>query len=195
MNKNVNRKQLSRISVEGNIIEDNRKIADHFNDYFINVGPKLAQTIPPSNRSFMDFFLENRVSNSIFFDAVLETEVLDLVKNLKSKKSAGHDGLSNSCLIEIIPDIVKPLTHILNLSLCSGTVPQIMKLAKVVPIFKKGDALLLNNYRPISLLTSISKILEKLVYSRTLKFLQLKNVFSDTQFGFSEKNIVHPMQS
>ena len=56
MNKNVNRKQLSRISVEGNIIEDNRKIADHFNDYFINVGPKLAQIIPPSNRSFMDFF-------------------------------------------------------------------------------------------------------------------------------------------
>ena len=69
-----------------------------------------------------------------------------------------------------------------------------MKLAKVVPIFKKGDALLLNNYRPISLLTSISKILEKLVYSRTLKFLQLKNVFSDTQFGL-EKKIVHPMQS
>ena len=115
LNKNVNRKQISRISVEGNIIEDNRKLADHFNDYFINVGPKLAQTIPPSNRSFMDFFffffffLENRVSNSIFFDAVLETEVLDFVKNLKSKKkSAGHDGLSNSCLIEIIPDIVKP---------------------------------------------------------------------------------------
>ena len=124
MNKNVNRKQISRISVEGNIIEYNRKIADHFNDYFINVGPKLAQTIPPSIIDLLWIFLENRIPNSIFFDAVLETEVLDLVKNLKSKKSAGHDGLSNSCLIEIIPDIVKPLTHIFNLSLCSGTVPQ-----------------------------------------------------------------------
>ena len=60
LNKNVNRKQLSRISVEGNIIEDNRKIADHFNDYFINVGPKLAQTIPPSNRSFYGFFRKSR---------------------------------------------------------------------------------------------------------------------------------------
>ena len=58
LSKNVNRKQISRIPVEGNIVEDNRKIADHFNDYFINVGPKLAQTIPPSNRSFMDFFWE-----------------------------------------------------------------------------------------------------------------------------------------
>ena len=133
-------------------------------------------------------FLDNHISNSIFFDAVLETDVLDLVKNLASKNSAGHDGISNSCLKQIIPDIVKPLTHIFNLSLCSGVVPQKMKLAKVVPIFKKGDALLVNNYRPISLLTSLSKILEKLVYSRTIKFLLDKNVFSDSQFGFREKH-------
>ena len=186
-NKNDNRKQISRISNQGNIIEDNRKIADLFNDYFINVGPKLAHAIPSSNRSFMDF-LDNHISNSIFFDAVLETDVLDLVKNLASKNSAGHDGISNSCLKQIIPDIVKPLTHIFNLSLCSGVVPQKMKLAKVVPIFKKGDALLVNNYRPISLLTSLSKILEKLVYSRTIKFLLDKNVFSDSQFGFREKH-------
>ena len=63
-----------------------------------------------------------------------------------------------------------------------------MKLAKVIPIFKKGDPCNVCNYRPISLLTSISKILEKIVYSRTIKFLKVNNIFCETQFGFREKH-------
>ena len=63
-----------------------------------------------------------------------------------------------------------------------------MKVAKVVPIFKKGDPKLLTNYRPISLLTSFSKILEKLIYLRTVKFLNTSNLFSNFQFGFREKH-------
>ena len=187
MNKDVKGGKISRISFEGSIIEDNKKIANHFNDFFINIGHNLAEKIPPSNRSFVDF-LDDRVSDSIFFNPVLEVEVLDLVGKLTNKKSAGHDGLSNFCLKAIIPEIVKPLTYIFNLSISSGIVPQKMKLAKVVPIFKKGDALIVSNYRPISLLTSISKILEKIIHSRTVKFLQEKNVFSDSQFGFREKH-------
>ena len=186
MNKDVKRGKISRIKSEGSIIEENKKIADHFNDYFVNIGHNLAEKIPPSNCSFVDF-LDDRISDSIFFNPVLEIEVLDLVGKLASKKSTGHDGLSNFCLKAIIPEIVKPLTYIFNLSIVNGIVPQKMKLAKVVPIFKKGDALIVSNYRPISLLTSISKILEKIIYSRTVKFLQNKNVLSDSQFGFREK--------
>ena len=63
-----------------------------------------------------------------------------------------------------------------------------MKIAKVIPVFKKGDRLCVNNYRPISLLTCLSKILEKIVYSRTMTFLQKHNIISDSQFGFREKH-------
>ena len=132
--------------------------------------------------------MDNRNPSSIFFLPVLENEVIDLVNNLKSKKSVGHDGISNICLKQIIPEIVKPLTFIFNLSICNGIVPQKMKLAKVIPIFKKGDPCNVCNYRPISLLTSISKILEKIVYSRTIKFLKVNNIFCETQFGFRKKH-------
>ena len=70
----------------------------------------------------------------------------------------------------------------------NGVVPLKMKIAKVVPIFKKGDAKLMSNYRPISLLTSFSKLLEKIIYLRTVKFLSMSNVFSQFQFGFREKH-------
>ena len=85
---------------------------------------------------------------------------------------------------------MKPLEHIFNLSLLDGIVPQNMKIAKVLPIFKKGDPLVFSNYRPISLLSSFSnsKITEKIIYVRTVTFLQKHNVFLETQFGFREKH-------
>ena len=70
----------------------------------------------------------------------------------------------------------------------NGVVPRNMKIAKVVPIFKKGDPQLLTNYRPISLLSSFSKILEKLVYIRVIKFFNKTNIFSHFQFGFRAKH-------
>ena len=88
----------------------------------------------------------------------------------------------------IINEIISPLTYILNQSLFRGKVPQKMKIAKVIPIFKKGQKDSVNNYRPISLLTSISKILERLVYVRTLKFLVNCNILSDSQFGFRKRH-------
>ena len=84
----------------------------------------------------------------------------------------------------IIPGIIDPLVHIFNLSLSNGQVPDIMKIAKVIPLFKKGDKLDLNNYRPISLLSSLSKVLEKIIFKRTIKFLVIHSIISDSQFGF-----------
>ena len=85
-------------------------------------------------------------------------------------------------------EIISPLTFILNQSLSSGKVPNLMKIARVIPIFKKGQKDLVNNYRPISLLTSFSKILERLVYKRTLKIFISCKILTDTQIiGFRKK--------
>ena len=88
----------------------------------------------------------------------------------------------------MIAHIADPLVYIINLSISSGIVPDNMKIAKVVPIFKKGNKDDVNNYRPISLLTTFSKIIERIIYIRTIKFCQLHNIFTEFQFGFRENH-------
>ena len=82
-------------------------------------------------------------------------------------------------------NLCEPLKEIINLSFATGVYPDQLKVAKVIPIFKnKGDLLLVSNYRPISLLSNINKIFEKLVYSRIFSFLTLHNCIYELQFGF-----------
>ena len=84
--------------------------------------------------------------------------------------------------------ILEPLVHIHNLSFSSGVVPDKLKVAKIVPVFKKGDPSIPGNYRPISLLSVFDKLLEKLMYSRLYKHLSRNNVLFDFQFGFRKNH-------
>ena len=162
-------------------------MAEEFNNYFVEIGSKLASNIPDSDKQFHEF-LENRNTQTLFFTPVTEEEVKDIINNLPAKKSSGFDGITNFLLKNVINEIISPLTYIFNSSLPNGIVPEKLKIAKVVPIFKKGQTDSLNNYRPISLLPSLSKILERLVYTRTLIFLNKCNILSDSQFGFRKKH-------
>ena len=95
-----------------------------------------------------------------FFSPTTKYEVTDIVTSLNNKHSAGPDEISNFILKGIISSIAVPLTHIFNKSILSGIFPKQMKIAKVIPLLKKGDSFDTGNYRPISLLSSLSKILE-----------------------------------
>ena len=88
-----------------------------------------------------------------------------------------------SLIKETITLISSPLTHIFNLSITSGTIAMELKIARVVPLFKAGDKSIFSNYRPISVLPSFSKILEKLVYNRLIDYLSKYKILSDNQFG------------
>ena len=116
------------------------------------------------------------------------SEVINIVTNLLSKKSPGFDGIPNFLLKKIILAIVDPLVHIFNISLNTGSVPNLMKIAKVVPLLKKGDNQLVSNYRPISLLTSLSKILEKLVHTRTCTFFKKKQYLFELSIWVPRKS-------
>ena len=83
--------------------------------------------------------------------------------------------------------ITKPLAHIINLSLRSGSVPLEWKAAKVIPLFKSGSMVELDNYRPISILSVLSKILERIVYKQLLSHLENNGLLSSFQFGFRSK--------
>ena len=107
---------------------------------------------------------------------------------MKNKQSAGHDDISNFILKGVISSIADPLEYIFNKSILSGVFPEQMKIAKVIPLFKKGDKLDPSNYRPISLLSTLSKILEKIIFKRTINFFNKHTVFTNSQFGFRQKH-------
>ena len=112
---------------------------------------------------------------------------LDL-RSLRTKTSSGHDGISTKLLKFLSPGLIKPLTLIINQSLITGIFPEKIKLAKVIPLYKKDDKLIMGNYRPISLLTSISNLFEKVAFEQLSDYFSSNNYFHDGQYGFREKH-------
>ena len=110
--------------------------------------------------------------------------MLTLINGLKPKHSSGHDEISSKLLKDIGVVIAPTLSVIINQSLCTGVFPDKLKIAKVIPLFKKGDESLIENYRPISLLSSISKVFERIVFNQLYKYLDDNNLLFDSQYGF-----------
>jgi hypothetical protein len=121
-------------------------------------------------------------------------EIIRTTMQLKTKKSEGFDNISSKLFKDTIDAIALPLTHIINLSFTSGIVPQKMKIAKIIPIFKSGKHTLFNNYRPISLLPAFSKLMEKLVCNKLLHFLETRGILYKHQYGFRKHHsTIHPI--
>ena len=118
----------------------------------------------------------------------MKQEISNLITNLPNKTSSGHDNISNIILKELREPLLDILDYVINESLKQGVFPTNMKIAKVVPLYKAGDHELVTNYRPISLLMTISKILEKIVYSRVYSFLHESNQIYEGQYGFRSKH-------
>ena len=122
------------------------------------------------------------------------TEILETLKLLQPKLSQDFNGLSMYLVKKLSFQLAKPLCHLINLSFSTGVVPTQLKIAKIIPIFKSGDPLCMDNYRPISLLSCFSKIFEKIACIRLSIFLENNKLLSDNQFGFrSNHSTVHPM--
>ncbi len=111
-----------------------------------------------------------------------------IIKNLKDKKSPGHDNITPKLLKTCVFPYQDQSKFLLNLSFASGHFPSQLKIAKVIPIFKKNDVTQPGNYRPISLVSIINKVFEKLIYSRLYKFFTKHNILYPYQFGFLENH-------
>ena len=103
---------------------------------------------------------------------------------LKTKNSFGHDGISTKLLKEISIELIKPLNTLTNQCFHTGIFPDNLKIAKVIPLHKKDDPTDINNYRPISLLPSISKVLEKIVLDHIKSYFTSHNLLYNNQYGF-----------
>ena len=111
-----------------------------------------------------------------------------IIKNTKISTSKGHDGISSELLKLIANDISKCITVIINQSLTSGIFSNLLKIAKVPPIFKKENNKLITNYRPISVLPVISKIFETVIHEQLSEYFIANNLFCPQQYGFRKKN-------
>ena len=148
-------------------ISDKSEIVERFNTVFCNIGLQTSHNVPPSKYLFSSY-MSPRNQQSFFHGPVAPSDVSDsaIIKKLKSKLSSGHDNISTKLMKDTLDYIIEPITHIINQSLCTGTVPTDMKIAKVVPIYKSSDSTILKNYRPVSLLPAFSKLLEKIVFKQ-----------------------------
>lgn len=180
-------------NINGNLITDPQTIVNEFNTFFSKIGKKTNDLVPTSNTTF-NSYLTKPTENSFFMNPTNKLEIENAVNHMKPKTSSGIDNISSKTIQNTIYTISEPLAHIFNLSFSKGQFPTDMKTAKIIPIYKSGEKNQFNNYRPISLLPSVSKILEKLVSQRLVSFLNKHKLLYNNQYGFRQKHsTIHPI--
>ena len=178
---------IDHLHVENIDITDSKKIAIEFGRYFSMVGDHYANQIKDPNKNIESYLkVIPRNTKSIFLNPTTGEEIQSLISKLPNKKSSGFDNIDNIILKEIKDCISPKLAEIFNLSMLEGVFPEKMKLAEIVPLYKSKEKYLTDNYRPISLLIAISKLLEKVIYKRTYSFLQATGQLYNSQYGFRE---------
>ena len=166
----------------------NEDIVNEFNNFFSNIAANTLKQIHHNSRKQFRHYLKNPSQTSMYFYPTNELEIIKIVKEIKISYSTGFDDISTFVVKKVIHSILTPLVHIFNLSLCSGGVPNNLKIGKIIPIFKKGDKHLFSNYRPITLLPCFSKILEKIVYKRLISYLDRNKILNNCQYGFRARH-------
>jgi hypothetical protein len=169
------------------VITGDKELADAFNKYFCGIGPNLAAKIQPSAVHPLAYLSELPNRNMPYFDLkpVCVDVVLKKLETLNEHKSPGADNLPAKLLKLSAKALADPFTHVINECLTHGQFPNAMKIAKVIPIYKnKGKQTNCGNYRPISILPILSKILEGIVSEQLQSFLTENNLITPKQFGF-----------
>lgn len=165
------------------LMEGTVEIAEGFNTFFTSIAEELKSKIKPSNTNPLDY-IPNFVGNPLDqYQNTDEAEIINIVNNMRNV-GGGHDKINTKIFKATYLSILREIVHFMNISLDLGVFPQLLKKAVVKPIYKSGDRHALNNYRPISLLPVISKILEKLIYIRVCRHLETNDILCKNQFGF-----------
>ena len=181
--------KLPKILINGHLSDNPLEIANIFNKYFTNIGSVLDKRIPKSNIDPVSYITKNYTIN-LFLEPTTDHEISKIVGNLKDC-AVGWDLFPAAIFKENKVPLSKILSHIINLSLEQGVFPAELKLANIIPIFKAGDAEVVGNYLPVSLLSTVSKVFENFFYNRLLSFIKQQQILYDLQFGFREGHSTH----
>ena len=185
ISQNKNKKsQIKQLKVNNKVIKSSSDIAETFNNFFCKIGSNLSAKFNSTPPNAYSKYMGNSANQSMFLFKTNATEVEKIISKLENKKSTGHDDISVKFIKISSTHISELLSQIINTSIKTGCYPDQLKIAKVIPIFKKGSNSDPNNYRPISILSNINKIFEKILHSRLYKYLDKFNLLYEYQFGF-----------
>ena len=178
---------VNEINLDGKSFTTPKDIAEGFNDYFSNIGPDLASKIDTSNYNF-ETYTKTAESEFAAFQPVTVSHICRLLHGLSSNKATGIDKISCKIIKIAAPAISDSLTFIFNQALTLSSFPNEWKMARVIPLYKNGQRNIPGNYRPISVLPAISKIMERIMYDQLYNYLTKFELLSDSQFGFRKSH-------
>ena len=162
VNKNKAKRAQEKFRLsDQSVISDRNIISTRFNDYFIDIGHNIASKIPDTGIQ-PKFYFKGTMVNSLFLEPVTENEIQKIILSLKNG-APGYDDVTAQILKSCVLKVQQPLSYLCNRSLTEGIFPREMKIANVLPLYKSGDPMLFNNYRPVSLLCILSKVFEKVM--------------------------------
>ena len=183
------------LKITNEICYEPKAIADHFVEFFTNVASNLVSKLPAcsnifsvNSERFKLFYSSRNVNNATFtLHPVSEDFIFKELVNVNPTKSTGLDDIPARFIKDGAIVLTTPITHIVNLSITSGVVPNDMKMARIKPLYKKNSPLDVGNYRPVSILSIVSKILERSVHTQLSEFLCENNILFELQSGFRDK--------
>ena len=167
--------------------ENGKKCADNeipnkFIEYYTSIAEKLTSEIPQTNCNATSY-LGNRISHNFQISPISPVEVDTVIDNLKDNGN-NPNNIATSVLINSKHILTPIFCHLINLFVEQGYFPENLKVGCITPIFKGGEKDKVNNYRPVCSLSSLSKIIEKVIANRMVNFLEDSDILSKTQFGF-----------
>lgn len=182
-NKHVNRsKNNLKLNINDTIIENPSEVANLLNDYFVSIGSDLDTKEEPKGRPVIMPIL-----NTFYLSPVSPADVEKNIRNLKNKISCGHDELPPKLIKYCIKELVMPITYLINQSYKEAKFPDLLKIAVIKPIPKKKTSLDPSQFRPISLLSTFSKIFESAMAKQLEAFCEKYLVLDNCQNGFRKK--------
>ena len=191
INKKLSITNITSINVNGIPTNNGHSIAEAFNKHFVSIAQEMYTTklkVNASSNHTNPLHYLTQISNHPFplinIKYVSISEVVKVTKSLKKKDSYGYDEISTKVLSFSTDYISSPLTYIINRMLATSTFPNRIKLSQIKPLYKKGEQNNLSNYRPISLLTSFSKIVEKIIYNKLHQHINDNHSLASEQLGF-----------
>ena len=183
------------LNINGEICHEAKSVANHFNEFFTSIASTLVSKLPScpnifdTNSNILKLFYSQNLKKDVSFilTPVSEDFVFRELVKLNSSKSTGLDELPARFIKDGAKVLKIPITFIVNLSISTSTVPEDMKIARVKPLYKKNSSLEAGNYRPVSILSIVSKILEKYVHSQFVNYLDHNNILYEFQSGFRSR--------
>ena len=161
--KNNNDVPINSLLIGETITTNTILIANHFNTFFTSVAAKLNEKIVKAKKPF-SHYLGQITDETIFLSPTTPADIESLINCIKPNKAIGPNSIPTKILKEFKTELSEPLSDMINVSFNKGIFPDFLKVANVIPIHKKGEKLDPNNYRPISLLSNISKLYEKAMH-------------------------------